>query len=203
MKSVTLKRFDPTTMDVGCSCLIVGKRSTGKSVLAADLLSKWRKTHADVEPIVLNAAEKAIDVSAEIEHVINRPQVEGPTPAYLLLENAGFHTHFFKTGAFDALFLHSRDYQISWMANIQYMPSMTAGQRANTDYVFALRDNIRQNQQKVYEMFGMIPTLREFHALMDSLEEYECLVVDRTKTSSNIEDCVFFYKANCVDSTDG
>jgi hypothetical protein len=69
--------------------------------------------------------------------------------------------------------------------------------RTNVDYVFVLRDNVRQNRENLYKaFFGVFPTFDQFCQVMDACtENYECLVLDNTSKSNNITDCVFWYKA--------
>jgi len=74
---------------------------------------------------------------------------------------------------------------------------MTPMIRTNVDYVFALRDNVRQNRENLYKaFFGVFPTFDSFCQVMDATtENYECLVLDNTSKSNKITDCVFWYKA--------
>ena len=74
---------------------------------------------------------------------------------------------------------------------------MTPMIRTNVDYVFALRDNVRQNRENLYKaFFGVFPTFDMFSQVMDSCtENYECMVLDNTSKSNKITDCVFWYKA--------
>jgi len=69
--------------------------------------------------------------------------------------------------------------------------------RTNVDYVFALRDNVRQNRENLYKaFFGVFPSYDTFSQVMDACtENYECIVLDNTSKSNKITDCVFWYKA--------
>tara|TARA_B100001758_G_C17938233_1_gene366967 strand:+ start:63 stop:473 length:411 start_codon:yes stop_codon:yes gene_type:complete len=70
--------------------------------------------------------------------------------------------------------------------------------RANIDYVFVLRENILANKEKIYKnFFGIFPTFDIFNQVMTKCtENFECLVLDNTSRSNEIEDVVFYYKAN-------
>jgi len=67
---------------------------------------------------------------------------------------------------------------------------MTPMIRTNVDYVFALRDNVRQNRENLYKaFFGVFPSFDTFCQVMDSCtENYECLVLDNTSKSNRIQD---------------
>lgn len=69
--------------------------------------------------------------------------------------------------------------------------------RANVDYIFVLRDNIRVNRERVYKYFaGMFPTFAAFDEVMKQCtQDRECMVIDQGSLSYNISDSVFFYKA--------
>tara|TARA_B100000035_G_C20517496_1_gene343888 strand:- start:75 stop:479 length:405 start_codon:yes stop_codon:yes gene_type:complete len=69
--------------------------------------------------------------------------------------------------------------------------------RANIDFVFVLRENIVQNQEKIYKnFFGIFPHVDTFKEVMNSCTEgFDCLVLDNTSRSNKISDCVFWYRA--------
>jgi hypothetical protein len=60
-----------------------------------------------------------------------------------------------------------------------------------------LRENIIQNQEKIYKnFFGIFPQFSIFQDVMNACTEgYDCLVLDNTSKSNNIQDCVFWYRA--------
>lgn len=70
--------------------------------------------------------------------------------------------------------------------------------RSNSDYVFVLAESSRVVRKKIWEtFFGMISTFNEFEKFFSvATQHYSALVVDTTRSSNKIEDCVFWYKAN-------
>eukprot|EP00899_Mesostigma_viride_P023049 jgi/Mesvir1/3929/Mv19868-RA.1 len=64
------------------------------------------------------------------------------------------------------------------------------------DYVFALKENIIMNLEKLYKnFFGIVPTFEVFcHILNECTQNYECLVIDHTSGSNKLEDVIFWYK---------
>jgi hypothetical protein len=95
------------------------------------------------------------------------------------------------------LFMNGRHWKIFFMMTTQYCMDMTPMIRTNVDYLFALRDNVRQNRENLYKaFFGVFPNFDQFSQVMDACtENYECLVLDNTSKSNKITDCVFWYKA--------
>ena len=65
------------------------------------------------------------------------------------------------------------------------------------DYVFILADYIRRNRERLYQNFaGVFPTFEAFSAVMDeTTANYECMVLNLSACSPNINDIVFFYKS--------
>eukprot|EP00975_Prorocentrum_lima_P071383 12937337-Prorocentrum_lima.AAC.1 len=64
----------------------------------------------------------------------------------------------------------------------QYTMDITPDIRCNVDYVFALRENIIMNRERLYRnFFGVVPTFEAFCEILDQCtQNYECLVVDHT-----------------------
>jgi hypothetical protein len=70
--------------------------------------------------------------------------------------------------------------------------------RAQVDYVFVFQETIRKNRERLWNyFFGMFDTFDEFSTtLRKCTQNYECLVFDQGANSGNIEDQLFYYKAN-------
>lgn len=79
----------------------------------------------------------------------------------------------------------------------QYALDIDPGLRSNADYVFVFNDIDRNSRRRLYEnFFGIFPSLEAFDRVMDHCtEDYNCLVLDKRKTSNKVEDRVFWYKA--------
>jgi hypothetical protein len=69
--------------------------------------------------------------------------------------------------------------------------------RANVDYCICFKDNIISNKMRLWKyMFGLLSSLEDFISVMDRCtQNYECLVLDNTGSSSAISDSLFWYKA--------
>jgi len=93
--------------------------------------------------------------------------------------------------------MNGRHWRITFMITMQYCMDLPPDLRANIDYIFILRENIIQNQEKLYKnFFGIFPHIDTFKEVMNACTEgYDCLVLDNTSRSNKITDCVFWYKA--------
>jgi hypothetical protein len=82
--------------------------------------------------------------------------------------------------------------------SMQYPLGIPPLLRTNIDFVFILRENILNNRKRIWENYAsMFPTLESFCSVMDqTTENYECLVINNNAKSNNIQDQIFWYKAD-------
>jgi len=95
------------------------------------------------------------------------------------------------------LFMNGRHWDLFVLLSMQYIMDVTPEIRSNTDYLFALKDGNKKNRMKLYEeYFGMFASFAIFDSLFCSVtQDYRCLVLDNTVPTTNVEECVFWYKA--------
>ncbi|GAQ93088.1 Hypothetical protein KFL_012910020 [Klebsormidium nitens] len=95
------------------------------------------------------------------------------------------------------LFMNGRHFNLTLILSSQYVMDVPAAIRANSDYVFVFNDPIVNNRKRLYEnYFGVLPKFSVFEAVFKACTaDFECLVLDNTQGSSNVEDSVFWYKA--------
>lgn len=214
--SLKLKKFDPTTIGDNRTCIFIGKRGTGKTTLVTDIL--WQKRHIPVG-IVMSGTEEGNGHYGSfvpdafiysdydrgvIEKIITRQRklavnkddkVDNRT--FLLLDDVMYDKKICREKCIRQLFMNGRHWAILLFATFQYVMDLPPDLRANVDYLFILRDNVITAREKLWKsFFGIIPNFELFCNIMDKCtENYECLVLDNTKASNKIEDCVFWYKA--------
>ena len=95
------------------------------------------------------------------------------------------------------IFMNGRHRKLFYVNCVQYLMDIGPELRCNTDYVFALRENIISNRARLHQyFFGMFDTFGSFSKVFNSCTQgYECMVLDNTVRSNNVEDCVFWYEA--------
>lgn len=214
--SLKLKKFDPRTIGDNRTCVFIGKRGTGKTTLVTDIL--WYKRHLPVG-IVMSGTEEGnghygnfvpdtfiysdYDRSV-IEKVITRQRKLAvgadetvDKRVFLLLDDVMYDKKICRERCIRQLFMNGRHWDILLFATFQYVMDLPPDLRANVDYLFILRDNVINARLKLWKcFFGIIPDFNLFCTIMDKCtENYECLVLDNTKPSNKIEDCVYWYKA--------
>ena len=97
------------------------------------------------------------------------------------------------------LFYNGRCDRISSIIAMQNPLSIQPSLRNQFDYIFLFKENKSNERRKIYEQYaGMFPSFELFCKVFDyfTTTPFECLVIDNTVTSNNIEEQVFWYKAN-------
>lgn len=200
--------------------LLIGSKRTGKTTIMKNLLYVCRKIPYGLMIIgSVGTAEEfgeyfpkscifnKLDASMNrrIENIIVNQQKcrkknkELKTYSNLLLmDDCGYDKKFFTNNpTLSKLFMNGRHYNMLNIISLQYMKSVPPELRANADYVFILREPMIQVRRKLYEEFsGNIPDFQMFCKIMDQLtDDYGCMVIDKTKNSTKIEDNVYHFKA--------
>jgi hypothetical protein len=96
------------------------------------------------------------------------------------------------------LFKNLRHIKLSYILSLQYSIDIKPALRSCIDGTFILRETNEKFRKNLYENYAsVIPTYHEFKQLMDQLTgQYCALYVDNRSLSNNVEDCVFYYKAD-------
>ena len=80
--------------------------------------------------------------------------------------------------------------------SLQYVLGIPPALRENIDYVFLFASD-GNNLKKIWENYaGIIPTFKMFKFIFSKCtSDHSCMVIDKTNTSTRLEDKVFYYKA--------
>ena len=210
-----LKRFDPSTIKPHRNILCVGKRGTGKSVLLNDLMYHLCK-RVDFA-LAMTPTEDSMRMfaqhipqcwlydrfsGAKIDALVALQRTHAKQcklrSAFVCLDDCMYDKSVLKSVSVRDCFMNGRHYHITFALALQYCMDMSPDLRSNIDLVFALRENIISNKQKLWKFFfGMFATYDDFSKVMDRCtEDYSCIVLDNTTCSNKIEDCIFWYRAD-------
>jgi hypothetical protein len=212
--NLQLKKFNPTTMRDNSIVVFVAKRMSGKSVCVKDIMHYKRGLTAGV---VMSGTEEGNGFykdfipdlfiyneykSDVIEKVVQKQKEiikKGITDnnVFIILDDCMYDKKFLREKIMRQIFYNGRHWNVFFMLTMQYCMDLTPDLRSNIDYVFIFRENILQNREKIWKnFFGIFPTFDMFNQVMNACtENYECIVLDNTIKSNNIEDVVFWYKA--------
>jgi len=229
MNQIKLNKFDPTILEKkrstgnAPSCAIIGKRSTGKSVLVQDILYHFTEL-----PMVLcmfgteghdnfyskyindnwiypgynsNVVSDLINIQKKILwDYFNNGQYSYDHPKIgigILMDTIVYDTNMMSDPGIRDIFLYGRRLNITSIITFHYALRLSPQFRTNLDYVFVFRDDKQYNIKILYEyFFGCFDTFDDFKKVFyEYTNDYGCLVLDNTARSTKIEDQVFWYKA--------
>lgn len=204
--------------------VLIGRRDTGKSFLVRDLLyyhqdipigtvisgteagNGFYSTHV---PKLFIHDEYS---SSIIENVLKRQkmalkQMKKETERYgrtaidprvfIILDDCLYDNAWAKDRMMRLLFMNGRHWKIMLIITMQYPLGVPPNLRTNIDYVFILREPYIANRKRIYENYaGMFPTFESFCQVMDQCtENFECLVINNNSKSNQLQDQIFWYKA--------
>ena len=223
MTSLQITKFDPKVIEQRrvngagpATCVFIGKRGTGKSTLVSDILYHCRKIPMGVAisatedgnayysqfiPDIFIHTEYKSDVINQIitrqKKVVNKSKKDPNNDAFVLLDDCMYDKKMIRDPNIRGIFMNGRHWRIVFMLTMQYCMDLPPDLRANIDFVFVMRENIIQNQEKIYKnFFGIFPHVEVFKEVMNACTEgFDCLVLDNTSRSNKITDCVYWYRA--------
>jgi len=215
MVKIKIRKFLIDEMKADRTILIVGKRGTGKSTLLKDLLYHIRK-RVDVG----FGMTPTLDTARMLEECLPRSHIYNDYSldtvknilgnmkalekarkvrhAMLALDDCMYDKTVMKTKEMREIHMNGRHFHLMFINCMQYVMDMGPDLRSQIDYLFSLKENIISNRQKMHKyFFGMFNKYEEFSMVMDKCtNNHECLVLDNTHPENNIEDSIFYYKAN-------
>eukprot|EP00899_Mesostigma_viride_P007348 jgi/Mesvir1/16614/Mv10148-RA.1 len=209
---VNLRKFDPSRIKDDSVVCIVSKRGSGKTTLATDIM--YHKRHIP-SGIVLSGTEGSNKhwgkhvPSLFIYNQFNRGALKAliknqkakakrgdSSHAFVVMDDCVYDATVMRDPCIQEIALNGRHMHIFFLFITQYTMNVWPVIRSNIDYVFALKENIIMNREKLYKnFFGIVPTFEAFcHILNECTQNYECLVIDHTSGSNRLEDVIFWYK---------
>lgn len=223
--SISIKKFDMTSVDFNRKCIFIGKTGTGKSILVKDLLYNFRwggdpkkqipigqvisTTESAspyykkfIPPIVIHSEydqEKTRKIVKRQKKIVKEYGEENPNAATFLLLDDCLHNVKKITGdkSIQDIFYNGRHYALLFILTMQYPLGIPPSLRTNIDYTFILREPIHKNRKILYENYaGMFKSFDNFCTALDQLtDDYGCMVINNRTKSNKLEDQVFYYKA--------
>jgi hypothetical protein len=217
--SISIREFNPNTISNGAIVGVVGRRGSGKSVIIKDLL--YYKRHALPCGLVMSGTEAGNGYFSQfIPEIFVFDDFNGPAleklverqkkaskkgnmgKVFVVLDDLAFDSSIMKKPVMRFIFMNGRHLSIFLIFSSQYVADLgPPAIRANIDVLFVCREAIQANRWRLYSMFfGCFETFEDFNKVLNACtEDYGVLVLDNTKLSNNVEDCVFHFRAKMRD----
>lgn len=201
-------------------CLIVGKRRTGKTWIARNLLYKKRQVfnhglvitktkfngfwqnyfpaavvHGTFDPVIL---EEFMLLALEIEEYNRQnPQKQINNRSVIVLDDVIADKKVRYDDTLATLFYNGRHFGIFLIICSQYVFGLPPGLRSNADLVFVLRQfQNRQRKQLTEDYADMLEDTLEFtDAINVNTEDNGCVVIDISSPSRPIAEMFYYWKA--------
>ena len=204
--------------------VLIGRRDTGKSFLVRDLLyyhqdipigtvisgteagNGFYSEHVPKlfihdeysQSIIENILKRQRAVLKRMKQEVEQYKKSTIDPrAFVILDDCLFDDKWTRDKMMRLLFMNGRHWKIMLIITMQYPLGIPPVLRTNIDYVFILREPYLANRRRIYENYaGMFPTFESFSQVMDQCtENYECLVINSNVKSNNLQEQIFWYKA--------
>jgi len=219
-----LRKFDPSKIKNDSVVVFIGKRNTGKSYCLKDVLNYNRDIPVGVvvspterangyfenfvpkmliydeleEKLISKFLTRQITITNNRKREMAKKGESTIDPrAFLILDDCMYNKSAMSDKNIRCIFMNGRHYKIFLLITMQHGLALPPDLRSNIDYVFIFRNNIVKEREKIYNHYaGMFPTFDVFNQVMNQCtENFECLVIDNKVQSNNINDIVFWYKA--------
>ena len=220
MKRITFLK----TENKGPVVVLIGRRDTGKSFLVKDLLfhhvdipigtvisgteagNGFYAKHVPklfihneyntglIENVLKRQKQVIKQVNKQIE-TFKKSNIDPRT--FVILDDCLYDNGWARDKMMRLLFMNGRHWKVMLVITMQYPLGIPPTLRTNIDYVFILREPYIANRKRIYENYaGMFPTFESFCQVMDQCtENFECLVIDNNVKSNQLQDQIFWYKA--------
>ena len=223
--NLNLKKFKPSGMPDNATCILLGKRRTGKTTITLDIMYNKRAmpcgvvisgteesnhTFKDIVPDTFIYGEYKPEILERVfvrqkkltnhnQNKIDKGQTSDliDSKVFIVLDDCMYDKSVWKSEVIRKVFFNGRHFNMFFLSTCQYLMEIPPSIRANIDYTFVLREPVLSQRQKIYTYFaGIVPDFKMFcHILDNTTNNYECLVIDNTSRSTEIADVLFWYKA--------
>lgn len=210
-----LRKFDLKKIKHDSVVVIIAKRNSGKSFLVKDIMNSKRDIPVGkvvsctdhlanfynqfIPPMFINKEYEPEILDKIFERQDKAIRHNWPNQSCFLI----FDDTLSDAGAWKndkrikRIFYEGRWFKIFFILTMQEPMGIPGNLRGNIDFTFILRTPSASHRKKIYENYaGMFPNLETFEKVLDACtENYSCLVIDNTTRSNNLNDQVFYYKA--------
>ena len=214
-----LIQFDLGDIPENASICLVGKRRSGKNVLAKDLCYNFYRgkvknvfLFSPTAEIALNSYNfvpmeyrySYVDVDV-INRIMKRQEYliknnpKGNHKILLLFDDIAYSNNFQQKQIIDKLFICARHFQISLICNFQYLKTdLTRSIKDNTDLIFVFNQSNIDNKKIINEQFLSVDEDKKkgLELINKYAIQYQTLTILNTMNTNDFSDFCFYYTAD-------
>lgn len=213
---LSFHEFNPSKMRPDTVAIVVGKRGTGKSVLTMDILYHIHQNF-DIAIAISPTEDSLIEFRKIIPNCLTFDSTDDVEPVLtkamnmmrrlnskgihkrmlIIMDDTMYDKKILKGKAIRDVFMNGRHNDVMLIACMQYMMDMGPDLRTNVDYVFALREVIPSNRERLRKyLFGSFEEEEFNRAFEFYTSNNTSFVLDNTVKSADRKDYIFWYKAS-------
>jgi hypothetical protein len=130
-----------------------------------------------------------------LKYIIEKQKSQDSKPILIIFDDCIFSKVINNNNNFKEILINGKHLKICSIVVVQYPISFNQEIRENFDFVYYYKDECIANSKKIYKQyFGILPSYSQFDIVVNSLINYECLVLDNFCNSFNINDKLGLYK---------
>lgn len=218
-----LKEWDPSSMPVDATILLVGKRNTGKTTLTRDLMYHMKNkldlvvgmnptemANHNLEFFIPKALIYHCFSDEKLSHILEWQRrcvandkamklgfVMDDCMSEQTTGSGGKKKKVMGSNDINKVFKLGRHLKMFYINAMQYIKDAPPDIRGNVDLLFAFNTTSGSEREKLWkEYFAMFKNYRDFCKVFDACAQgYDCIVLDTRKASQKASDCVFYYRA--------
>lgn len=218
-----IRKFNMDMVGDNKVILFIGKRGTGKSTLVLDYLyhnrdfpigtvvsptDEFNQTYKPHIPSIFIHDEYTPELvdnflkrqKSIVKSTLNDKSYSDVDPrAFLIFDDCLYDNgSWVNDKNIKWIFMNGRHGKVTFILTMQYVLGIPPGLRTQVDYLFICKENKIVNKKKLYEQYaGMFPNFDMFNTVLtECTKDQGCLVIDNSSNSDNLEDQVFWYKAD-------
>ena len=210
-----IQKWDPTSMDDHPRILLIGRSGSGKSTALRDALSylsdrtdlfllfspttesinEFRKI---APPSCVHPGGLNLELVSEALR-LNRELAERKKQREIMIvaDDVSYDKQLLKSPVMRDIAMNGRPAKCGLAMTLQYCMDLGPDLRTQFSYIICCADNIHANRKRIWNYFaGVVPTYREFDAIMQSCtQDHSCLVIDNSNPSASVQNSIFHWKA--------
>lgn len=198
-----IKQFDIKSLfETKPTIVIIGRRSTGKTVLVCDILDHTKNpengTVISTDRDFYNKYTQSSFIHDEFKPSIIKNVVKQLKPnqnSFLVLDNCMYDMSWTRDTFMRNIFGNDK---LMMILALDFPLGIPIKMREKIDYVFLLRENAISNRKHIWEIYGSIfPSFELFCSILDDCtKDNNCLVIkNNCEESCDLFDRIFTYRA--------